>query len=140
MERLARVISKSSSPFATMRLIAESQAKRCTVSAGTVDPPSSSPAGAPGMPASVSTVALMMSCGRGPAPSPFFPEGLCLHSSSRGFFGLRQLLYLTGDANTLGRRTGGEPAPPAQPGDNANRPVGRVIPRLVKAAEPAGEK
>src|SRR5207302_1103267 len=66
--RLAWLRSCSSSARPVMRISAESHAKRCTVSAGTVPPPSSSPAGAPGIPASVSTVARMISCGRGPEP------------------------------------------------------------------------
>src|SRR5438270_10844844 len=69
MLRLAWLISASNAPRPVMRLIAESQASRWTVAAGTVPPHSSSPAGAPGVPASVSRVARMISCGRGPAPS-----------------------------------------------------------------------
>src|SRR2546430_16632098 len=49
---------------------------------GTVPPPSSSPAGAPLVPASVSTLARIVSCGRGPAPSRLPPEP-CRPSSTR---------------------------------------------------------
>ena len=58
---------------------------------------------------------------------------------SKGLFGLRQVVQLTGYADSLGRRTSGEPALPAQPGNDANRSIGSVLTGRVEAAEPAGE-
>src|SRR2546423_748343 len=58
----------------------------------------------------------------------------------KGLFRLGQLIQLTGDANPLGRRTGGKPALPTKPGNDADRPVGHVLTRPVEAAEPAGEQ
>src|SRR5438094_384835 len=132
MVRLAWVISHSSSPSPVIRVMAESQASLRTVSADTVPPHSSCPAGAPSIPASGSTAAGMTSWGGAPRhPSRVLAAAL---AATQRFFRSRQLFQLPGCLQVLGRRTGGQLAMRAQPRHHAQRPVSPVAARLLEAA------